>query len=158
MDDFEIRKCLGVGSFGKVYLVRKRDSGEYYAMKSLKKEVIIENDQVEATQLEKKIMQGKDHPFIVPLHFVFQTSSQIYFVMQFIRGGELYQLQASKKRFEECQAKFYVAQLAHVIGHLHSKEVIYRDLKPENVLVGEDGYLFLADFGLCKDMSDIQFA
>jgi len=100
-DDFEIKKILGVGSFGKVFLVRKVNSGTYYAMKALKKSEIIEQDSFESTKLEKKIMQVADHPFIVKMKYVFQTEDKLCFVMEFVRGGELYQNLISVKRFSE---------------------------------------------------------
>jgi serine/threonine protein kinase len=102
-------------------------------------------------------MQVANHPFIVKMRYVFMTEDKLYFVMDFIRGGELYQNLIKKKRFNEELARFYTAQIAMGLGALHEKNFIYRDLKPENVLVNEDGFLYLADFGLAKDMAGKDF-
>ena len=90
LQDFLIRKVIGRGSFGKVFLVEKKDTKEVFAMKSLRKDVILDYDQVESTKLEKEILQQADHPFLVGMHYVFQTEPKIFFVMRFVRGGELF--------------------------------------------------------------------
>jgi len=87
---------------------------------------------------------------LVGLEWAFQTPEKIFFVMQFMRGGELFQHLKNAKRFPEARAKFYVALIASAIGHLHSKDIIYRDLKPENILMDDDGYVYLTDFGMAK--------
>lgn len=150
LDDFICKKILGKGTFGKVFLVEKKDDHKLYAMKSLRKDVILENDQVESTKLEKEILLKAKHPFFVKMSYIFQTDQKIYFVMNFIRGGELFTHLQNEKRFKEERAKFYAAQIISAIGYLHKKKIIYRDIKPENILMGEDGYLYLADFGLAK--------
>lgn len=148
---------LGKGSFGKVFLVEKKSDHKLYAMKSLRKDVILENDQVESTKLEKEILLKAKHPFFVKMAYIFQTDQKIYFVMNFIRGGELFTHLQNEKRFKEERTKFYAAQIVSAIGYLHKKKIIYRDIKPENILMGEDGYLYLADFGLAKEMSNRDF-
>ena len=90
LQSFNFIKVIGRGSFGKVFLVKKKDNGEYYAMKSLRKDVIIDYEQVESTKLEKEILLQADHPFLVGMHYVFQTEQKIFFVMRFVRGGELF--------------------------------------------------------------------
>lgn len=157
LDDFICKKILGKGSFGKVFLVEKKDDKKLYAMKSLRKDVILENDQVESTKLEKEILLKAKHPFFVKMSYIFQTDQKIYFVMNFIRGGELFTHLQSEKRFKEERARFYAAQIISAIGYLHKKKIIYRDIKPENILMGEDGYLYLADFGLAKEMTNRDF-
>lgn len=157
LDDFICKKILGKGSFGKVFLVEKKDDHKLYAMKSLRKDVILENDQVESTKLEKEILLKANHPFFVKMAYIFQTDQKIYFVMNFIRGGELFTHLQNEKRFKEERAKFYAAQIISAIGYLHKKKIIYRDIKPENILMGEDGYLYLADFGLAKEMTNRDF-
>ena len=150
LEDFKIMKVLGRGSFGKVCLVEYIPTKEYYAMKSLKKDVLLDQDQVESTILEKKILQSLDHPFLVGMIFCFQTEERIYFVMPFIRGGELFQHLRASKFFPEEKVKFYAASIGLALDYLHNKGIIYRDIKPENILIGEDGYLKLIDFGMAK--------
>ena len=150
LSDFVIKSVIGRGSFGKVFLVQKRGSSEVYAMKSLRKDIIIEYDQVESTRLEKDILLQADHPFLVGMRYVFQTEQKIFFVMRFVRGGELFMHLRNVTRFDENRARFYAIQVAMALGHLHSKNIIYRDLKPENILMDEDGYVCLTDFGLAK--------
>lgn len=158
LSDFEIMKMVGKGTFGKVYLVINSKKGTMYAMKVIRKDIIIDNEQFENIQLEKDILFKIEHPFIVGMEFVFQNQFRIYFLMNFIRGGELFRHLVKVKRFTEPQAKFFVIQIAMALGHLHSKSIVYRDLKPENILVGEDGYLKLADFGLAKIITKNQLA
>ena len=150
LDDFQIMKVLGRGSFGKVCLVQYKPTKEYYAMKSLKKDVLLDQDQVESTILEKKILQSLDHPFLVGMVFCFQTEERIYFIMPFVRGGELFQHLRTEKFFKEDKARFYAASIGMALDYLHNHGIIYRDIKPENILIGEDGYLKLIDFGMAK--------
>ncbi len=150
LDDFQIIKVLGRGSFGKVCLVQYKPTKEYYAMKSLKKDVLLDQDQVESTILEKKILQTLDHPFLVGMVFCFQTEERIYFIMPFIRGGELFQHLRTEKFFKEDKVRFYAASIGIALDYLHNHGIIYRDIKPENILIGEDGYLKLIDFGMAK--------
>ena len=150
LDDFQIMKVLGRGSFGKVCLVQYKKTKEYFAMKSLKKDVLLDQDQVESTILEKKILQTLDHPFLVGMVFCFQTEERIYFIMPFIRGGELFQHLRTEKFFKEDKVRFYAASIGIALDYLHNHGIIYRDIKPENILIGEDGYLKLIDFGMAK--------
>lgn len=107
LSDFIIKKVIGRGSFGKVFLVQKKDTGEVFAMKSLRKDVIIEYDQVESTKLEKEILLKAEHPFLVGMSYVFQTETKIFFVMRFVRGGELFMHLRQASRFKEDRARFY---------------------------------------------------
>ena len=150
LNDFEIKSVIGRGSFGKVFLVVRRGTSEVYAMKSLRKDVILEYDQVESTKLEKDILLQADHPNLVGMRYVFQTPQKIFFVMRFVRGGELFMHLRQVTRFREERARFYAIQVAMALGHLHKKHIIYRDLKPENILMDENGYVCLTDFGLAK--------
>jgi serine/threonine protein kinase len=152
IDDFKVLKVIGRGSYGKVCLVEYIPTKEIYAMKSLKKDILIEQDQIEGTLLEKKILQSINHPFLCGLVFCFQTEERIYFVMPFISGGELYQHLKKFKNFDENKVRFYGAQIAIGLDYLHSKGIIYRDLKPENILMDTNGYLKLADFGMAKEL------
>jgi len=108
--------------------------------------------------LEKEILLKADHPFLVGMEYVFQTDSKIFFVMKFVRGGELFMHLRRQKQFPEEQAKMYAMTVAMALGHLHSQKIIYRDLKPENILMGEDGYICLTDFGLAKILEQNEMA
>jgi len=152
LDDFEILKVLGRGAFGKVMLVEKKDNKQVYALKSMHKEDIIDKDQIEHTKTERFVLEKSKSPFLVSLEYAFQTPSKVFFVMKFMKGGELFQHLKIAKRFEEERAKFYVAEILLALEYLHNLGVIYRDLKPENVLMDEDGHICLTDFGMAKQL------
>ena len=154
LEDFKVLKVIGRGSFGKVCLVEYIPTHETYAMKSLKKDLLIEQEQIENTLLEKEILQTIDYPLLCGLIFCFQTEERIYFVMPFLSGGELFQHLRKFRTFDEEKVRFYGAQIALALEYLHSKGIVYRDLKPENILMDEDGYLKLADFGMAKKLKD----
>lgn len=150
LEDFKLLKVLGRGAFGKVMLVEKNDTKEMFAIKSLKKEEIIQQEQLENTKTEKMILEAVAHPFLVGLEYCFQTPEKIFFVMNFMKGGELFQHLRHVRKFDESRVKFYACQLALGLGHLHSHDIVYRDLKPENVLLDELGNAALTDFGMAK--------
>jgi len=152
LDDFELLKVLGRGSFGKVMQVRKKSDGKIYAMKILKKQAIIARNQVEHTKAERKILQALQHPFLMTLRYAFQSKDKLYFVLDYYQGGELFFHLKNNRRFPEDVARIYVAEIASALGHLHSLQVIYRDLKPENILLDDNGHVCLTDFGLSKDV------
>uniref|UniRef100_A0A8C6PN49 non-specific serine/threonine protein kinase n=1 Tax=Nothobranchius furzeri TaxID=105023 RepID=A0A8C6PN49_NOTFU len=131
---FELRKVLGQGSFGKVFLVKKitgPDAGQLYAMKVLKKATLKVRDRVR-TKMERDILVEVNHPFIVKLHYAFQTEGKVYLILDFLRGGDLFTRLSKEVMFTEEDVKFYLAELALALDHLHSFGIIYRDLKPEN--------------------------
>ena len=130
---------VGKGTFGKVFLVENSYSHQLYAMKCIRKDKVIDNEQFENVKLEKDILFSVAHPFVVNMEYVFQTEHRIYFLMRFVKGGELFRHLVKVRRFSEEQVRFIVAQIALGLGHLHEKNIVYRDLKPENVLFGEDG-------------------
>ncbi|XP_076030567.1 ribosomal protein S6 kinase II isoform X2 [Oratosquilla oratoria] len=157
---FELLKVLGQGSFGKVFLVRKItgfDSGTLYAMKVLKKATLKVRDRVR-TKMERDILAEVRHPFVVKLHYAFQTEGKLYLILDFLRGGDLFTRLSKEIMFTEEDVKFYLAELALALDHLHSIGIIYRDLKPENILLDADGHISLTDFGLCKEALDDQKA
>ncbi|XP_046849442.1 ribosomal protein S6 kinase 2 beta-like isoform X2 [Xenia sp. Carnegie-2017] len=150
---FELLKVLGQGSFGKVFLVRKivgKDAGTMYAMKVLKKATLKVRDRVR-TKMERDILVDVQHPFIVHMHYAFQTEGKLYLILEFLRGGDLFTRLSKEVMFTEEDVKFYLAELAVALDHLHKVGIIYRDLKPENILLDSDGHIQLTDFGLCKD-------
>ena len=150
IEDFDQIKVLGQGAFGKVVLAQKKDNKKIYAIKILKKREILETGQLEHTLAEKMILSHVNHPFLVGLEYAFQTDERIYFVMEFMIGGEMFQHLKKVKRFSEKQTKFFAACVILGLGHLHTKNYIYRDLKLENILLDERGYAKLTDFGLAK--------
>uniref|UniRef100_H0WZM2 non-specific serine/threonine protein kinase n=1 Tax=Otolemur garnettii TaxID=30611 RepID=H0WZM2_OTOGA len=153
---FELLKVLGQGSFGKVSLVRKKtgpDAGQLYAMKVLKKASLKVQDRVR-TKVERDILVEVNHPFIVKLHYAFQTEGKLYLILDFLRGGDVFTRLSKKVLFTEEDVKFYLAELALALDHLHQLGIVYRDLKPENILLDEIGYIKLTDFGLSKESVD----
>ena len=150
LEDFQIMKVIGRGSFGKVCLVQYKKTKELYAMKSLKKDILLDQDQVESTIIEKKILEKLDYPFLVGMVFCFQTEERIYFVMPFVRGGELFQHLRNQRFLPEDKVKFYSAIIGLSLEYLHTHGIVYRDIKPENILIDADGYLRLVDFGMAK--------
>ncbi|KAM0735626.1 Ribosomal protein S6 kinase alpha-3 [Formica fusca] len=153
---FELLKVLGQGSFGKVFLVRKvagKDSGTLYAMKVLKKATLKVRDRVR-TKMERNILVDVEHPFIVRLHYAFQTEGKLYLILDFLRGGDLFSRLSKEVMFTEDDVKFYLAELALALDHIHKLGIIYRDLKPENILLDTEGHISLTDFGLSKQPLD----
>ena len=121
-------------------------------MKVIRKDVILESEAIESIIKERMVLIDVEHPFMVGMKYGFSTEERLFFVMDYIKGGELYEHLKDNTRFPEEQAKFYIANIAMGIGHLHSKNLIHRDLKPENILIGDDGYLLISDFGLTKEL------
>jgi len=140
-EDFEIVRLIGRGTFGKVYLVKNPKSSKTYAMKSIRKDVVIDHDSLESLQVEKLILLQVRHPFIISMEHVFTKEARIYFIMEFIQGGELFHHLSDQRRFGEDRTRFYSAQIALALGYLHKSKIYYRDLKPENILIGLDGYI-----------------
>lgn len=149
-DDFKIEKLIGKGSFGKVFMVTKKDTGKIFAMKVLKKEVIEKRNQRVHTATEREILGSIECPFIVQLHYAFQTPDKLYMVMDYAIGGELFYHLKHSGKFTEHRTRFYAAEILLALEHLHIRGIIYRDLKPENILLDSDGHIKLSDFGLSK--------
>jgi serum/glucocorticoid-regulated kinase 2 len=155
IEDFELLKVVGKGSFGKVMQVMKRDTGRIYALKTIRKAHIISRSEVTHTLAERSVLAQINNPFIVPLKFSFQSPEKLYFVLAFVNGGELFHHLQKEQRFDINRSRFYTAELLCALECLHGFKVIYRDLKPENILLDYSGHIALCDFGLCKlDMKD----
>uniref|UniRef100_A0A8C6KSR2 non-specific serine/threonine protein kinase n=1 Tax=Nothobranchius furzeri TaxID=105023 RepID=A0A8C6KSR2_NOTFU len=143
-------------SFTQVFLVRKilgPDAGQLYAMKVLKKASLKVRDRVR-TKMERDILVEVNHPFIVKLHYAFQTEGKLYLILDFLRGGDVFTRLSKEVMFTEEDVKFYLAELALALDHLHNLGIVYRDLKPENILLDEAGHIKLTDFGLSKESVD----
>ncbi|KAH9936157.1 Pkinase-domain-containing protein [Fomitopsis serialis] len=150
IDDFELITVIGKGSFGKVMQVRKRDTSRIYALKTLRKQHIVERGEITHTLAERMVLARVNSPFIVPLKFSFQSEQKLYLVLAFVNGGELFHHLQREQRFNEERSRFYSAELLLALEHLHELDVVYRDLKPENILLDYTGHIALCDFGLCK--------
>ncbi|XP_056440549.1 serine/threonine-protein kinase Sgk3 [Gadus chalcogrammus] len=150
--DFDFLKVIGKGSFGKVLLAKRKNDGKYYAIKVLQKRVILNRREQKHIMAERNVLlQNVKHPFLVGLHYSFQTADKLYFVLDFVNGGELFFHLQKERTFPEPRAKFYIAEMASALGYLHSLNIVYRDLKPENILLDYEGHIVLTDFGLCKE-------
>lgn len=147
---FEILKLLGKGYFGRVFLVEKKDTKDLYALKVISKLDVIKRKFFDSLVNEKKIMEAIDHPFVIKLNYCFASPSYVFFAMKFKQGGEIYHHLRKKIRFSEDEARFYICQILLGLEYLHSQNIVYRDMKPENILLDEDGNSCLADFGISK--------
>ncbi|GAA5921780.1 hypothetical protein JCM3775_001817 [Rhodotorula graminis] len=150
-NDFDFLRMIGKGTFGRVFQVRKKDTRRIYAMKVLSKREIVAKKEVAHTIGERKILQrSSDSPFLLGLKFSFQTETDLYLVMDYKSGGELFHHLQKEGRFTEDRARFYTAEIVLAFEHLHKFDIVYRDLKPENILLDATGHIVLCDFGLSK--------
>ena len=139
------------GSTGKVFLVREIKTGEMFALKVLRKDNIVKRNQVEHTKTERNVLGYVKHPFIVGLNMAFQSKDKLYFVLDYCAGGELFFHLSKVGKFPEPRARFYASEIVLAISYVHELDIIYRDLKPENVLLDARGHVRLTDFGLSKE-------
>lgn len=150
VDSFALISVIGKGSYAEVLLARKKDTGTIYALKILKKDKIEQRNQKTHVKVERNILIEIQHPFIIKMVYAFQTEKKLYFALEYCPGGELFNLLQKKRQFSEENARFYIVQILLALEHLHKYDIVYRDLKPENVLLDTDGYVRLTDFGLSK--------
>ena len=150
LEDFKHLKLLGKGSFGKVILVKNQNNNKLYAMKILDKKFIIKKNQVSHTQTERALLEKLKHPFIVRLNYAFQDSKRLYFLTEFLQGGELFFHLRKNSGYKEKAVRFYMCQILLALEYMHNNNYIYRDLKPENILIDKEGNIKLTDFGLSK--------
>ncbi|KAI9030943.1 kinase-like domain-containing protein [Phycomyces nitens] len=155
LQTFHLLRTLGTGSFGRVHLVQSKLNNKFYALKVLKKADVVRSKQVEHTRNERAILMSISHPFLINLWSTFQDDSNLYMVMDYVPGGELFSILRKKKRFSENTARFYAAEVLLGLIYLHNKDILYRDLKPENILLDAQGNIKIADFGFAKHVTDV---
>ncbi|KAM3133920.1 hypothetical protein pb186bvf_014035 [Paramecium bursaria] len=156
--DFTLVRCIGSGGFSRVYLVRYKVNGKFYAMKLIDKEFVLQNKKQDLIQNERDIMSVIKHPFTVKMEYAFESKNYIIFIMEFCSGGELFYQLKQVRRMTEEQALFYFTEICLGMLYLHQVGIIYRDIKPENILVDIDGHIRIADFGLSKIQTEDEYA
>ncbi|TYI82261.1 hypothetical protein E1A91_D05G210300v1 [Gossypium mustelinum] len=150
IDDFEIIKPISRGAFGKVFLARKRTTGDLFAIKVLKKLDMIRKNDIERILAERNILIAVRNPFVVRFFYSFTCRDNLYLVMEYLNGGDLYSLLRKVGCLDEDVARTYIAELVLALEYLHSVGIVHRDLKPDNILIAHDGHIKLTDFGLSK--------
>ncbi|GAV70788.1 Pkinase domain-containing protein, partial [Cephalotus follicularis] len=150
IDDFEIIKPISRGAFGRVFLAKKRTTGDLFAIKVLKKADMIRKNAVESILAERDILISVRNPFVVRFFYSFTCRENLYLVMEYLNGGDLYSLLRNLGCLEEDIARVYIAEVVLALEYLHSLRVVHRDLKPDNLLIAHDGHIKLTDFGLSK--------
>ncbi|KAK0393257.1 hypothetical protein QR680_000121 [Steinernema hermaphroditum] len=152
LDDFQLLTVIGRGSYAKVVQAEHKRTGSIYAIKIIKKEMFNEDEDIEWVQTEKSVFEtASNHPFLVGLHSCFQTDSRLFFVIEFVPGGDLMFHMQNKKKLPEEHARFYSAEIIIALHFLHSRGIVYRDLKLDNVLIDSIGHIKLTDYGMCKE-------
>ena len=152
INDFELIRVIGRGSYAKVLMVELKNTGRIYAMKVIKKALVTDDEDIDWVQTEKHVFEtASNHPFLVGLHSCFQTPSRLFFVIEFVRGGDLMFHMQRQRRLPEEHARFYAAEISLALNFLHEKGIIYRDLKLDNVLLDHEGHIKLTDYGMCKE-------
>ncbi|XP_074040789.1 atypical protein kinase C-like [Leptinotarsa decemlineata] len=152
LDDFELIRVIGRGTYAKVFMVELKKAKHIYAMKVMKKSLAKDHVDIEWMQTEKHVFEtASNHPFLVGLHSCFQTPSRLFFVIEFVQGGDLATYMAQMRRLPEEDARFYAAEISLALNFLHCKGIIYRDLKLDNVLLDHEGHIKLTDYGMCKE-------
>ncbi|KAL7630500.1 UNVERIFIED_CONTAM: hypothetical protein RMT77_019315 [Armadillidium vulgare] len=152
LDDFELIRVIGRGSYAKVLMVELKKTKRIYAMKVIKKTLVTDDEDIDWVQTEKHVFEtASNHPFLVGLHSCFQTPSRLFFVIEFVRGGDLMFHMQRQRRLPEEHARFYAAEICLALNFLHEKGIIYRDLKLDNVLLDHEGHIKLTDYGMCKE-------
>lgn len=156
MDQFRVLSVLGRGFYGKVMLVEKLDTGELFALKTIRKKKLLDLDQLSTVRAERNLLYFlPKHPFIVNLCFAFQTNTKCYLGLEYAAGGELLAYLSTLPVIPIDDTRLYLAEITLALEHLHSNHIIYRDLKPENILLGKTGHIKLTDFGLSKSIEDV---
>ncbi|XP_055830526.1 3-phosphoinositide-dependent protein kinase 2-like [Solanum dulcamara] len=154
IQDFELGKIYGVGSYSKVVRAKKKDTANVYALKIMDKKFITKENKTAYVKLERIVLDQLDHPGVVRLYFTFQDTFSLYMALESCEGGELFDQITRKGRLSEDEAHFYAAEVVDALEYIHSMGLIHRDIKPENLLLTSDGHIKIADFGSVKPMQD----
>jgi serine/threonine protein kinase len=160
LDDLEFHRLFGAGTFGRVWIVLPYGRKVPYALKIQCKRELLDQRQAGGAQRERAVMSKLDHPFVCKLVNTFQDEACIYMLLQFVQGGELLNLIQGTDTYgglPESAAKFFAAGILEGLTHMHQRQIVYRDLKPENVLLDHDGYAVIVDFGFCECGTDFLF-
>merc|ERR550532_640805 len=153
IEDFKTIKIIGRGAFGEVRVVRKRDDREVFALKTMRKKDMIDKNQVAHIRAERNLLSAAESPWLVKLLYSFQDDIYLYLVMEYCAGGDLMTILMREDILTEDQTRFYISELAEAIHSVHCLKFVHRDLKPDNVLVSNEGHIKLSDFGLAKSFS-----
>jgi serine/threonine protein kinase len=148
VEDFKVLRCLPRGTTGLADLVEHRQTGQLYVMKSVSKRVLMDEEEIEQVQAERAVFINTVHPFLVRAYWTFETVRYLYFIVDYVPGGDLFTRLLEKGKFSETRVRLYAAEIALALGHLHRQALVYRDLKLANLLVDDDGHLKLSDFGI----------
>lgn len=151
LQSFNLIERLGKGSFGSVYLVEKKSNKKIYAMKVLEKEKVLKQNLVRYAMTERNVLCLAQHPFIVSLNFAFQSYQRLYLILDYCPGGDMGMALSKQKRFTEEVARMYLCEIILAIEYLHQNNIVFRDLKPDNVVFDDEGHALLTDFGLSKE-------
>ncbi|GKU91614.1 hypothetical protein SLEP1_g5466 [Rubroshorea leprosula] len=154
IQDFDLGKIYGVGSYSKVVRAKKKDTGTVYALKIMDKKFITKENKTAYVKLERIVLDQLDHPGVVRLFFTFQDAFSLYMALESCEGGELFDQITRKGRLSEDEARFYAAEVVDALEYIHGMGLIHRDIKPENLLLTADGHIKIADFGSVKTMQD----
>ncbi|XP_061538679.1 cAMP-dependent protein kinase catalytic subunit PRKX [Phycodurus eques] len=154
LDDLVSIAIVGTGTFGRVYLVRDKNSRTFYALKQMRIPDVIRLKQEQHVHNEKAVLKEVNHPFLIRLFWTHHDECFLYMLMDYVPGGELFSYLRSRGRFSNGTGLFYASEIVCAIEYLHSKDIVYRDLKPENILLDREGHIRLTDFGFAKKLSD----
>jgi protein kinase X len=154
LSHYEQMCTLGTGTFGRVYLMRFKETEEYFALKVMPIRDIVRSKQIDHVHNEKQILESLQHPFIVRMHWAFHDQKCLFMLFDYIAGGELFSYLRFERHFTDETAKFYASEIVLALEYLHSKNIVYRDLKPENLLLDTDGHVVITDFGFAKVLKD----
>lgn len=152
--EYDILTTLGTGTFGRVVLTRHKENKDYFALKMMRITEVIRLKQIEHVKNEKEILAQISHPFIVNMMWAYHDNTYLYMLLEFVPGGELFSYLRNYGRFNNTWSNFYACEIVCALEYLHGKNIVYRDLKPENLLLDREGHLKITDFGFAKKLED----